>query len=221
MEIFNPNITGSVTLNGDTITTWPTGSGGGGSSPTLDFDTKTLNLNGATDVYGYQYYIGYTQFGYLNTGELVAGEAITLTNYSNLKNVGYNGLYYVGFSGSYDFPSLEVLGSYAMAFSRMTEFNAPNLKFANNFCLGGTTNMNTLVSASLGTSTTLEKMNGSVFSNQVNLAYVDISTLSTSSINNLGGSPANNSVFNNVASGEQFMYHYFLKLIIVDNQMVI
>jgi len=39
MEIFNPNITGSVTLNGDTITTWPTGSGGGGSSPTLDFDT--------------------------------------------------------------------------------------------------------------------------------------------------------------------------------------
>jgi len=118
-----------------------------------------------------------------------------------LKNVGYNGLYYVGFSGSYDFPSLEVLGSYAMAFSRMTEFNAPNLKFANNFCLGGTTNMNILVSASLGTSTTLEKMNGSVFSNQVNLAYVDISTLSTSSINNLGGSPANNSVFNNVASG--------------------
>ena len=212
MEIFNPNITGSVTLNGDTITTWPTGSGGGSViTNTVQFEFSasqlTVDFSNVVDLtmYGSYYLVYLTGTGNGTTTIQQTALPAVFTNYDNWRSVSYFGAAYSGISGSYTFPALEYIGTYAFYTSTnitnygsrgITEFNAPKAKKLGYGALGY---QSLMVSASLGTDTTLEYLGPNALQNCSSLTYVDISTISGSDA--LGGQAASNNVFINVASG--------------------
>jgi hypothetical protein len=193
-------IAGPAGPTGPTGATGPSGSQGpsGSSGPIPVFNTTptTLDLTGFTQVGGYDF----EGLGSSYTGSLFAN--VTLTGVDDIQYVGsYAFNSHAALTGSITFPKLKYIGYFGfrnsstnVACPSFTSFTAPSCSRVG---INALQNNKQLVSASIGTATTLEFIGGSTFSGDSSLKYVYIPTLSGSGA--LGGSPANNSVFTSVA----------------------
>lgn len=204
------DITGSLYVNGTSIT--GSGGGGGGSStmyPTIDWGTKTIDLTGVKNIGAYEFY----QLSYFGQGTTVTeiqrdtSNVFTLSNVDDLETTGYFSLAYTPFTGSITFPKLKAIG-YNTFYSNANiagpsygyrcfqEFNAPSCSYVGYQAFGYNQGM---ISCSIGTATNIEFIGGNAFTNCAQMQYLDLRTISGS--NALGGSPANNNVFFNIATG--------------------
>lgn len=195
MIIYSSTLTGSLDITGSaTLNNTPVIPQFGVTSDGTS--TGTLDLKGVTSIGGYDFYfLSYQLFGNINVNW-----GCTLINTNDVQYIGtYSFLQNYCLTGSATFNNLKYVGYGAFqqgstAYPSFTSFTAPNCSNIgpNAFFSNGR-----LISASIGSNTTVSMIAGVAFAGASSLSYVYIPTLSGS--NALGGTPTSTNVFQNTA----------------------
>ena len=175
------------------------GSGGNGY---FDYDTLDIDFLGVRNIDAASYWLLVEQVGVGVDPSAIAysASAVSLSNYDAIETIGHRSFQAAPIQGSYTFPSLKSIGSNAFQIgwpqsASLTEFIAPSCSYVG---ISAFSAQNQLVSASIGTSTTVKLIGPGTFFNNTSLKWVYLPTLSGS--NALGGSPSYDQTFENVAS---------------------